>query len=205
MREKKDGNLLHTPLIGLEYSGKSSILHALRHEHVGAYGSFRSLFTLTNHSNAYKVVVRFNSLQNEFRGFKTDIMAEKTRNLLKKHIGNIDVFIPAMCVLVDRETGSIQPELITVPLSNVKDDAVETKLFFLDVSPDSLMSFAPQVYRSSKIAERAVAEFDILKRELSSRFPSFVLNGNRPRNQLSQIAEDMQQLVFHMKNPTKER
>jgi hypothetical protein len=197
MKAVKTPVLVNLPFVGLEYSGKSTILHQMRADHAGHTGSFRSLFTYQKGDHKFDIVIRFNSMQDEFRNFPIDLLVEKCSGMFKKHIGNVDVFIPAMCVLINRDDGTLRTDYISEPLKECKRiKELETALIFLNVSPEFLVYSAPQVYKNRKIAERAVAEFEKLKVKLEKEFICENINGDRSLTQLKDIVNDLEKLII---------
>jgi hypothetical protein len=188
---------VNLPLVGLEYSGKSTILHQMRANHAGHVGSFRSLFTFQKGDQKFDIVIRFNSMQDEFRNFPVDLLVEKCQGMFKKHIGNVDVFVPAMCALINRNDGTLRSDYVSEPLRECKRiEELQTALIFLNVAPEFLVYSAPQVYKNRKIAERAVAEFERLKSELEKDFICENLDGNRSLTQLKDIVNDLEKLII---------
>jgi hypothetical protein len=197
LKSEKTLSLVNLPLVGLEYSGKSTILHQMRANHAGHIGSFRSLFTFQKGDQKFDIVIRFNSMQDEFRNFPVDLLVDKCQGMFKKHIGNVDVFIPAMCALINRDDGTLRTDYIAEPLKECKRiEELQTALIFLNVAPEFLVYSAPQVYKNRKIAERAVAEFERLKVELEKDFICENLDGNRSLTQLKDIVNDLEKLII---------
>jgi hypothetical protein len=197
VKDSKPVSLITLPLVGLEYSGKSTILHQMRANHAGQTGSFRSLFTFQKGNQKFDIVTRFNSMQDEFRNFPVDLLVEKCQGVFKKHLGNVDVFIPAMCVLINRNDGTLRADYVSLPLMECKHiEGLYTALIFLNVSPGFLVYSAPQVYKNRKIAERAVAEFERLKLELEKDFICENINGDRSLTQLKDIVNDLEKLII---------
>lgn len=197
MKNVRDVSLINLPFVGLEYSGKSTILHQMRANHAGQTGSFRSLFTFQKGESKFDIVIRFNSIQDEFRNFPVDLLIEKCQGVFKKHIGNVDVFIPAMCVLINRNDGTLRSDYLSLPLKECRQmEELQTALIFLNVSPEFLIYSAPQVYKNRKIAERAVAEFERLKVELQKDFICENLDGDRSLTQLKDIVNDLEKLII---------
>jgi hypothetical protein len=197
LQDAKTESLITLPLVGLEYSGKSTILHQMRANHAGQTGSFRSLFTFQKGDQKFDIVTRFNSMQDEFRNFPIDLLVDKCRGVFKKHIGNVDVFIPAICALVNRDDGTLRSDYVSLPLKECKNiQELHTALIFLNVSPGFLVYSAPQVYKNRKIAERAVAEFEKLKLELEKDFVCENINGDRSLTQLKDIVNDLEKLIL---------
>jgi hypothetical protein len=197
LKDSELPSLITLPLVGLEYSGKSTILHQMRANHAGQTGSFCSLFSFQRGDQRFDIITRFNSMQDEFRNFPVELLVDKCRGVFRKHIGNVDVFIPAMCVLINRNDGTLRSDYISLPLMECKRiEQLHTALIFLNVSPGFLIYSAPQVYKNRKIAERAVAEFERLKLELEKDFICENINGDRSLTQLKDIVNDLEKLII---------